>query len=55
MPSTNYEWVYDFNICAEVLDQRISSAEVDDLNLVEATLDDISFNDSLAAYTDCGS
>ena len=55
MQSINHEWVYDFNIGAEVLDQRTSPSEVDDLPLVEADLNEISFNDSLAAYTDCAS
>jgi len=52
MQSINHEWVYDFNIGAEVLDQRTSPSEVDSLPLVEADLNEISFNDSLAAYTD---
>jgi len=55
MTSISHEWIYDFNIGAEVLDQRISPSEIDDLPLVDADLNDISFNDSLAAYTDCGS
>jgi len=55
MQSINHEWVYDFNIGAEVLDQLSSPSEVDDLPLVEADLNEISFNDSLAAYTDCSS
>lgn len=54
MTSISHELVYDFIIGAEVLDQRTSPSEIDDLPLAEADLNDISFNDSLAAYTDCG-
>lgn len=53
MNSISHEWIYDFTIGAEVLDQRTSPSEVDDLPLVEADLNEISFNDSLAACTDC--
>jgi len=54
MTLISHEWVYDLNIGAEVLDQRTSPADVDDHPLGEADLNDISFNDSLAAYIDCG-
>jgi hypothetical protein len=53
MTLISHEWVYDLNIGAEVLDQRTSPADVDDLPLGEVDLNDISFNDSLAAYIDC--
>ncbi len=52
--SISYEWIYDFTIGTEVLDQRISPSEIDELPLSEADLNEISFNDSLAAYSDYG-
>ncbi len=52
--SISYEWIYDFTIGTEVLDQRISPSEIDELPLSEADLNEISFNDSLATYSDYG-